>query len=135
MTSERLDWQSSQGDTMQGQRRKSRFWKRRKWGSVRAQLRSRFSKKNYEIEENHLKPYHEYSWDNFDLSRIRWKLKTKKPKLGIQYLEWWIGCLQGDTTELEKKYGIFFQRCLICNKKLLWNYQVTPHGFVCIRCK
>ncbi len=102
---------------MKGERLKRRFWKRASWGKIRSQVRSRFSKGDYEVEPQWLSPERD-SWGIEDSSRIRWKLKHRRPNWGYDTLNWHIGALQGDTTALEKKYGIFHPRCSRCGTKL-----------------
>jgi hypothetical protein len=119
---------------MKGERLKRRFWKRASWGKIRSQVRSRFSKGNYEVEPQWLSPERD-SWGIEDSSRIRWKLTHRKPKWGHDMLAWHIAVLQGDTTDLEKKYGIFHHRCPGCGVKLinLNCYFVYPP--TCIPCR
>jgi len=67
-------------------------------------------------------------WDTTDSSRMRWLLKHKRRGMSIIEREWQISILRGDTTGLERKYGLFLYRCPGCGKRL-WTYGM--HSYAC----
>jgi len=119
--------------SVKNERLKRKFWKRASWGKIRSQVRSRFSTGNYEVEPQWLSPERD-SWGIEDSSRIWWKLTHRKPNWGHDMLSWHIGALSGDTSSLEKKYGIFHQRCSKCGVKLysIRSYRLNPP--TCLPC-
>lgn len=107
---------------MKGQRTKNRFIYRRSWGSVRSRVRQRFAKENYEIEADFLRSHD--SWEmhhhNMDQERARWNLKHHRDRFRkISWiLESVIGYGKGDTSDLERMYGVFYPRCTKCGRKM-----------------
>ena len=106
---------------MYGQRRTNRFIKRRSWGKIRADIRAKFSQGDYDIRAEWLRPMPDEHWDTTDSSRMRWLLKHKRRGMSVTEREWQISMLRGDTTALERKYGLFLYRCPGCGQRL-WTY-------------
>lgn len=99
---------------MKGELRKHRYYKRRSWGRTRSKLRQRFSKGNYEVEPEYLKP-ERTCWGSWDTSRMRWKLKHHHDRYAknIPFLSGFLYNMKG-SEELLKAYGLGFMPCVKC---------------------
>lgn len=115
---------------MRGQRRKNRFHKRCTWGSIRSRARQRFSRGDYEVEPDWLRP-ERTAWDTWDASRIRWKLKNRRPRKRWSYddIRMWLRGMHG-ADGLEAKYGIDTYRTVCCGARVDPGGWMTPWGMV-----
>jgi hypothetical protein len=102
---------------MKGEVRKFRYYKRRSWGKIRSKLRQRFTKGNYEVEPEYLKP-ERTCWGHWDTSRLRWKLKHHHDKYAknIPFVSAYIYNMKGNK-ELLKQYGLGFVECSHCRER------------------
>jgi len=130
---------------MKGQRTKNRFIYRRSWGSARSRVRQRFAKENYDVEPGDLRAGDSWELHHVtDNSRMRYLLKEHKDRFRkIPWLlDWVIGTAVGDTSNLERMYGVFYERCSKCGEKL-YRFPMTRgalgtssqvHQALCNRC-
>lgn len=99
---------------MKGRRRTRRFIKRCSWGQIRSDVRAKFSKGDYDIRAEWLGPSDYDTWVTIDKSRVRWLLKNRGRRMALWEIEWLLGWLRGDTTAIQRKYGVFIERCPVC---------------------
>jgi len=131
------------GTTMKGQRTKNRFIYRRSWGAVRSRVRQRFAKENYDVEPGDLRAHDSWELHHYlsDQGRMRYLLREHKDRFRkIPWLlDWVIGTAHGDTSDLERMYGMFYKRCSKCGEKL-YRFPTnniplgTPPQALCNRC-
>jgi hypothetical protein len=126
---------------MSGERRKHRFWKRRSWGKIRSKVRQRFSKSNFEVEPGFLRANDTWQMmSHWDSSRMREKMQLhpKRYRRVVWLIETVIVYGKGDTSKLEKIFGLFAPRCLGCRKKMHsyeWYFPIMPDGIIGPYCR
>lgn len=121
---------------MKGQRTKNRFIYRRSWGSVRSRVRQRFAKGNYEIEPDYLRANDSWELHHISDGRLRERLKLHKDR--FRKVPWIlnmvIGYGKGDTSGLERMFGMFYPRCTKCGEKLWHLYLEDELAGLCNQC-
>jgi len=89
-------------------RRGNRAHKRQKtWGPIRSKVRGRFSKGDYEVRSEWLKPERD-CYDTPDIGRMRWKLKNRNMKRSEYNMFWlYVFHFRWKDQKLQHKYGYF----------------------------
>jgi hypothetical protein len=101
---------------VKGEIRKRRYFKRRTWGRIRSKLRQRFSKGNYEVEPEYLRP-EKSCYGSWDPSRMRWQFKHHHERYAknIPFVSALLYGMKGNK-ELLREYGLGFLECIQCGE-------------------